>query len=302
MEGLAETIVGVVLALGTMKTVIGVLNGFNNVRAVFSGPTSVAGTVAQGVAGGAGTAAKGAGIAATIEEVGLAIAGLGAMAGQIALGGFAVAAVIIQVGAAIAGATWLVGAVLPTLAEGFGSFAKIEGGKLVDAAKGIGALGVALAAFGVGSPLAAAGNILGTVLNGLTKGFGKQDTIDVIIDSVSRLKGSIADLTVLGPALQAFGQGYMAFGAAVNSIDVVKADRVTELMKKPQVSAEVSKLANQSLSTNSNTNTDQKDFRQLVAQLNTNMAALARYMSATSENTSNTVSAIKKLNGNYLTN
>lgn len=304
MDGLVETIVGVVIALGTMKTVIGVLNGYNTVRTALGG-ASAAGSVAQGVtgaAGAAGTAAKGLGVAATIEEVGLALATLGVLAGEIIAGGFAIGAVIIQVGAAIAGATWLVGATLPTLAEGFGSFAKIEGGKLVDAAKGIGALGLALAAFGVGSPLAAAGNILGSILNGVMSSFGKKDTISVIIDSVSRLKGSIADLTVLGPALQAFGQGYMAFGAAVASIDVAKADRVTELMKKPQVSAEVSKLASQTLSANSNTSTDQKEFRQLVAQLNTNMAALVRYMSATSENTSNTVSAIKKLNGNYLTN
>ena len=193
------------------------------------------------------------------------------------------------------------GAVLPTLAEGFGSFAKIEGGKLVDAAKGIGALGVALAAFGVGSPLAAAGNILGTVLDGLTKRFGKQDTIDGIIDSVNRLTPVIPRLAILGPAMQAFGQGMMAYGQAINTIDIGKADKVADLMKKPAVAAEIDSLAKNALTINATSRegtTDQKDFRQLVVQLNTNMAALARYMSDTADNTRRTVNEIHGLSGN----
>jgi hypothetical protein len=224
------------------------------------------------------------------------------MAGQIALGGTAIAAVIIQVGAAIAGATWLLGKTLPTLAEGFMSFTKIDGKALVETGKGIGALGLALAAFGVGSPLAAAGTVLGNILGSVSKFFGAKDTIDVINNSVTRLKGSIADLTVLGPALQAFGQGYMAFGAAIGSIDVAKAERVTDLMKKPQVSAEIDKLARQSLASTSAgaTSTDQKALAQVISQLNTNMATLTRYMAATSENTSKTVNAVNALNGNYL--
>jgi len=300
MKDLAIAIGSAVLALGTIKTVIGALSAYNTVRTALGGASAV-GSVATTVAGTAASGAGGVGLGASIQSVGTALAAVGRMGLWVGLGGTAIAAVIIQVGAAIAGATWLLGKTLPTLAEGFMSFTKIDGKALVETGKGIGALGLALAAFGVGSPLAAAGNVISNILDGVM-GNKKKDTISVIIDSVTRLKDSIGDLQVLGPALQSFGQGYLAFGAAIASIDIAKADRVTDLMKKPQVSAEIDKLARQSLTVSAvgGGTVDQKALAQVISQLNTNMAALTRYMAATSDNTSKTVSAVKALNPNYL--
>jgi hypothetical protein len=293
--------IGAIALWGAFKLLEGYLFAKQAMN-IIRGGTGIAGSVATTVAGTAASGAGGVGLGASIQSVGTALAAVGRMGLWVGLGVTAIAAVIIQVGAAIAGATWLLGKTLPTLAEGFMSFTYINGKALVETGKGIGALGLALAAFGVGSPLAAAGTVFSNIMGSFSKFFGAKDTIDVINSSVSRLKGSIADLTVLGPALQAFGQGYMAFGAAITLIDVAKAERVTDLMKKPQVSAEVSRLARESLGNTSAgaSSTDQKALAQVISQLNTNMAALTRYMAATSDNTSKTVSAVKALNPNYL--
>jgi hypothetical protein len=103
--------IGAIALWGAFKLLEGYLFAKQAMN-IIRGGTGIAGTVAQTAGGVAGTAARGLGVAASITEVGVAIAGLGAMAGQIALGGTAIAAVIIQVGAAIAGATWLLGKTL----------------------------------------------------------------------------------------------------------------------------------------------------------------------------------------------
>lgn len=266
------------------------------------GKGGIAGTVAEGVATAGGGAGRGLGIAVAIEEIGLALAGVGALAPEIALGGLALASVIISVGAAIAGATWLVGKTLPTMAEGFNSFTKIDGDKLASTAKGIGALSVALVAFGATSSLSQVGNTFGQIVGGLTKLFGGKDLTGQIVDMANRLGPVAPTLAILGPAMQAYGNGLLAFGAAVGSIDISKADRVTDLMKKPAVSGEIDKLAKQSLNVTASGSsaTDQKALQQVMSQLNTVMSEMRRYMQSTSENTGKAVTELRNLQGNLL--
>jgi hypothetical protein len=261
---------------------------------------AAAGTAATVAGGGAAAAAGGAGVAASIVEIGTAISAVGRMGHWVLLGAAAIGGAITLVGAGIAGAIWLTGKALPTFSDGIMTFTRIEGGKLVDVAKGIAALGAAMAVFGVTSPLAGAGNIIGSIFSGIA-GIWKGDIISKVEDSVNRLTPVIPRLAILGPAMQAFGQGMMAYGQAINTIDIGKADKVADLMKKPAVAAEIDSLAKNALTINATSRegtTDQKDFRQLVVQLNTNMAALARYMSDTADNTRRTVNEIHGLSGN----
>jgi len=94
---------------------------------------------------------------------GLKAAGIGSA--KIALGGVAIGAAIAAIGAGIAGASWLMGKALPTFAEGMEAFEDIDGEKLVSAAKGMGAVSVAMVAMGAASAAAGIGTLLGTIFS-----------------------------------------------------------------------------------------------------------------------------------------
>ena len=106
-----------------------------------------------------------------IEGVGNGLAAVGAKAPLVVAGAAAVGAAIVAIGAGLAGATWLMGAALPTFAEGMKSFEDIDGAALRDAALGMTAIAVAMAAFGVGSAVSGLGNLIGTITNGLASLF-----------------------------------------------------------------------------------------------------------------------------------
>ena len=108
--------------------------------------------------GGAPDIPDSASKAVTGLGTGLRSAGMGAV--QIALGGAAIGAAIAAIGAGIAGAAWLTGKALPTFVEGLESFEKLNGGKLVDASKGMVAIGAALAVMGTGAGI---GGVLGGI-------------------------------------------------------------------------------------------------------------------------------------------
>ena len=91
---------------------------------------------------------------------------------MVAAGAAGLAASIVAVGAGLAGAAWIMGKVLPTLAEGFMAFNKVDGGNLARVGVGIAALGVGLTAMGVGAVIGGIGNLVGKLFGG-----GIEDTV-----------------------------------------------------------------------------------------------------------------------------
>ena len=126
---------------------------------------------------GGGTAGKvGGGIGNFVGQMGAGVmkgaaAGLAAFGGPqsaaIALGAVTLGAAITAIGAGIAGATWLMGSALPKFAEGMDAFKDIDGDNLLSVAKGIGAVGVSIAAMGAGSAIGSFGNTISNVLDAL---------------------------------------------------------------------------------------------------------------------------------------
>ena len=131
----------------------------------FKGAGKGIGSFLQNVGKGAGT---------LIQNIMTGIAnGLIQFANPAVVAGAAgLAASIVAVGAGLAGAAWIMGKVLPTLAEGFMAFNKVDGGNLARVGIGIAALGVGLAAMGVGAVIGGIGNLVGKLFGG-----GIEDTI-----------------------------------------------------------------------------------------------------------------------------
>ena len=189
-----------------------------------------AGTAGLGQGVGAGAAGLGrgvgAGIGGIISGIGTGLAALGPMAPAIALGSAAVAAAIVTIGGAVAGATWMLGAALPTFAEGMKSFEQIDGDILVNVALGMTAIGGALAIFGAGTVVAGIGQFVDGIIGGIGRLFGAEDPMEKLerfagynID-VARVENNARALTTMSNVLaQASGNfaaaGISNFGEAI---------------------------------------------------------------------------------------
>jgi hypothetical protein len=134
----------------------------------FKGAGKGIGSFLQNVGKGAGT---------FIESIMTGIAnGLKAFADpMVVLGAAGLAASIVAVGAGLAGAAWIMGKALPTLAEGFMAFNKVDGKNLASVGLGIGALGVGLTAMGVGAVIGGIGNLIGKLFGG-----GIEETVEKV--------------------------------------------------------------------------------------------------------------------------
>jgi len=107
--------------------------------------------------------------------------GLAAFANPLVVAGAAaLGAAIAAIGAGIAGATWLVGNSLPSLTEGLKGFEELDGGKLIDAGKGMAAVAAGMAAFGAGSAVAGLGALVGSITEGIAGLFGAEDPLDKV--------------------------------------------------------------------------------------------------------------------------
>jgi hypothetical protein len=152
-------------------------------------------------------------------------AGIGAFANpKILLGAGILSGAIVLIGAGIAGASWLMGKALPTLADGLMQVQQVDGDKLVTAAKGIAAIGAAMAVFGAGS-------VLGTVASGLSQ----------LGDSVIKFFGGKsqteqwAEMAKLGPQLAEGAKGISQFAGAMKdliSLDIAKIDAMSKSLEK----------------------------------------------------------------------
>jgi len=118
---------------------------------------------------------------------------------------------IIAIGAGIAGATWLMGKALPTFAEGLKSFADLDGDNLVNVAKGIGAIGVAMAAMGTGSAISGVGGMLGGLADGITSLFGGKTPFDKL-QEFSQLNIDANKVEANATAVVAYSKAMAALG------------------------------------------------------------------------------------------
>lgn len=168
------------------------------------------------IGGGGGKAADGVGAAigkgAGAGMKGLA-SGIAAFANPaVAIGSVVFGLAIAAIGAGIAGATWLVGKALPTLAEGMKSFEELDGRALIDAGKGMGAVGLGLAAFGAGSAVAGLGNLVGGISEGIMGLFGGDDPLTKLEKfSAAKIDGAAVERNA--QALVAFSEAMASQGA-----------------------------------------------------------------------------------------
>ena len=183
-----------------------------------------AGGIAEKVTGGAaGGGLKGLGEG--IRGLGMSLATLGPEAPMIAAGAAGMAAAIILIGGAVAGVVWMIGKTLPTLAEGIGSFADIDGDNLVSVGLGVAALGAGLAIFGAGGVMSSVGGVVSGLADGLGSLFGVKSPIE-----------KLKEFATLGPGMEQAGNGIQAFTTNMNAL------LNTDLSKIAALSAELQKL------------------------------------------------------------
>lgn len=210
--GIGSVIKGVVL--GGVKNIIAGAMGMG-----VAGGGNAAGAAASTVAGRAGSgAAGGGGLARGMRG---AARGLSAFANPKILAGAAiVGGSILAIGAGIAGATWLMGKALPAFAEGLEAFEDVDGSNLVDVAKGVGALGVAMAALGAGGAMGAIGNTVANIFDGLSALMGGKSQMQKLKEfgdmqfNVDGVKRNSEAAVAFGKAMAALGGGsaVSAFG------------------------------------------------------------------------------------------
>jgi hypothetical protein len=187
------------------------------------------------------------------------------------------------------------------MAEGLDSFSKINGSNLVDVSKGIGALGLAMTAFGAGSAVGAVGAGISSLVGGVSKLFGGNDVMGQITKSVQQFTPVLPQLTALGPAIQSYASGLASFGTAINSINITKAEQVRALLAKPMPAAPIA-ASGASLTASAAaltaTSGSGENKASDVDALNKTMMEVLKYIKDTAENTKRTYEATRSLNGN----
>jgi len=217
--------------------------------------------------------------------------GAGIFAGSIAL-------IITGIGAGVAAAAFLIGKALPTMAEGLKSFGEINGENLKQVAVGLLELGAGLGVFSavmVGGAIASVGT---KVLNIFSGG----GPIAQIKDSITSLTPILPQIAAIGPALNNYASGIVAFGRAVDGVNIAKAKEIKELMKGPGLAESITSAAGSisSAATKlvSGSSSNEEKTQMALSALNNTMRELVVYMKDISENTKKNVSATKSLSGN----
>lgn len=170
--------------------------------------------LAKGIAKGVSSLAKGISKAFTSIMQGLA-KGLAAFANPaILIGAGILGGSITLIGAGIAGAAWIMGKALPTFAEGLKSFADLDGDNLVSVAKGIGAIGIAMAAMGAGGAAGAVGGAVTGVIEGIGSFFGADSPLDKLKEFAA-YDIDVDKVLYNASAFTAFGDAMSSIGAAL---------------------------------------------------------------------------------------
>ena len=251
--GTAGVIAAVVAGIGALfaaKAVVGALTskvgGAMGLGKTSSGNTRNAGKGAGNVLGNIGGGVL----------KGLA-GGISAFANPtVALGAAGLAAAIVLIGGAIAGATWMMGASLPKMSEGLKGFEALDGAKLIDAGKGMGAIALGMAAFGAGSAVAGLGNLVGNVTEGIVGFFGGDDPLTKIQKfqdynfNKEKIEANSASIVAYGTAMSALGSAgaLTGIGSAVSAVGSGIAalfggdDPLTGLIKFQSYNLDVAKI------------------------------------------------------------
>jgi len=185
--------------------------------------TGGAGAAVSKVAGGGGaskggmdTIAKavgklGKGVGQAIKGLMQGVAGgLSAFKPQVLIGAVIFGLSIAAVGAGIAAAAWIMGKALPTLAEGLGSFATLDGDNLLDVGLGMLAVAAGLAAMGAGSVVSGIGGLVGGAFSKLGDMIGAKSPL-VMLEEFSKVNINTKNAIKNAEAMVAFSKA-MAMG------------------------------------------------------------------------------------------
>jgi hypothetical protein len=241
---------------------------------------------------------SGGGLVGFIKSLGKGLASLAPFAVQMLIGAGAVAGVIAILGAGVAAAIALVGISLPTFAKGLMDFANIDGVNLLKVAAGITALGFAMVAFTAASVIGGLGAIGANIANFFSGG----GPIAQIKDSVMALTPILPQLVQIGPAINSYAQGIVAFGKAVNGVDIAKAEQLKKVLSGPTPAETIANAGAQMIkaatSAISGQGSNEEKTRSEISALNSTMTEMLKYLKDTADNTKRTHDATKALNGN----
>ena len=240
--GTIAAVVGGIAALFAAKAVTGALAGAfktavtstvggaaNRLLGRADTPSAGSGRRGGGLARGAANAGKGiGGFLGQLSEALMkgAANGLKAFTPPVLQGAVILGGVITAIGAGIAGASWILGKTLPTFIDGLKKFEDIDGGALVDAAKGMGAISAAMAAFGAGTAVAGLGAMVGGITGAIGKLFGADDPLEKLKEfgeaniNAAQVKNNADAMVAFSKAMAAAGGGNAVegLGALVNGI------------------------------------------------------------------------------------
>jgi len=304
LKVLAPILTGITLALGAMKIAVLAVTAIEQLRAGIgrlAGGGGGAAAALPSVAGaGAGaTGGGGGGFVSFIRALGRGLASLAPIAVPMIIGAGAVAAVIAILGAGVAAAVALIGLSLPVFAKGLKEIAEIDGMNLAKVALGIAALGPALVLFTGGSLIAG----LGAIGTRITNFFSGGGPISQIKSAVTELVPVLPQMQAIGPALNNYANGILAFGKAVSTVDIAKAERLKEVMKGPGVlegiGSAIKDVGAATAKLMTGTQGGQEKSGLELAALNNSMKELVRISKEISDFTKQTVEATKKLNGDH---
>ena len=217
-------ILGATAAVGTYK--VGKA-GIGAVKGLFSGGQKQQSFMPQMGAGGGGMmAGMGAGLK------GLA-GGLTAFANpMVVLGAAALGTSIAAIGAGIAGATFLMGGALGKFADGLKAIGDVDGGNLLQVAKGTLALSGAMVAMAGGGTVSAVTGFFGKLFGGGTDNFAKN--INNMLNDLDKNKIDVyaKSLTDLGEGMQSIRTGLSSSIGASGSATGDKLDQLNTTMEQ----------------------------------------------------------------------
>jgi hypothetical protein len=165
-------------------------------------------------------------------------------------------------------------------------------------------LGPSLNSFATG--LLAFGKGLGSIdsgkikdLSGMLKTVASGDTFGA---GLGKLTPVLTGVEKIGPALNNYAAGIVAYGRAINTIDIAKAEKLKEVMKGPGLFESISAAAGKMVTATANLVTnkpgDAEKSESTTIALNNTMRELALLLKQISTNTKETVDATKALSGN----
>ena len=144
---------------------------------------------------------------------------------------------------------------------------------------------------------------LGAVSTRIINFFSGGGPIAQIKSAVTELSPVLPQMQAIGPALTNYAAGIVAFGKAVSTVDIAKAERLKEVMKGPGVLEGIGTairdvgVATAKLMTGTQGGQEKSGLE--LAALNTNMRELVRLSREISDFTKQTVEATKKLKGDH---